>query len=52
MKLILVRHAEAVDLGTDGVASDFDRPLTDLGRRQAAGLATALKAGEFTRTRS
>jgi phosphohistidine phosphatase len=44
MKLILVRHAEAVELGADGVATDFDRPLTELGRRQASALAAALKA--------
>lgn len=44
MKLILVRHAEAVELGKAGAQTDFERPLTDLGRRQAAALAAALKA--------
>jgi len=44
VKLILVRHAEAVELGQAGATTDFDRPLTDLGRRQAAALAAALKA--------
>jgi phosphohistidine phosphatase len=44
MKLILVRHAEAVAKGDNGVASDFDRPLTENGREQARKLATALLA--------
>lgn len=44
MRLILVRHAEAVPREADGVRSDFDRELTDHGRAQAAALADALKA--------
>jgi phosphohistidine phosphatase len=44
MRLILVRHAEAVSREADGVRSDFDRPLTDHGRAQALTLATTLKA--------
>ena len=42
MKLILVRHAEAVALGEAGAATDFDRPLTETGRHQAEALAKAL----------
>lgn len=45
MRLLLVRHAEAVVLGEAGSTCDFDRPLTDLGRKQAAALAAAL--GKF-----
>ena len=46
MKLILVRHAEAVPIGFAGVQTDFDRFLTDLGKRQSLALAEALhKAG-------
>lgn len=44
MKLILVRHAEAVPLPLDGIASDFHRPLTDHGKLQAAALAKALES--------
>jgi phosphohistidine phosphatase len=44
MRLLLVRHAEALPLGTEGIADDFHRPLTDLGRKQAGDLAAALKA--------
>lgn len=42
MKLILVRHAEAVVLGEAGAATDYDRPLTERGTTQAFGLAKAL----------
>jgi phosphohistidine phosphatase len=44
VKVILVRHAEAVEQGKDGAVTDFNRPLTDLGREQAAKLAEALRA--------
>jgi phosphohistidine phosphatase len=44
MQLVLVRHAEAYPLGEQGATSDFDRPLTDLGRRQATALAAAFQA--------
>lgn len=44
MRLILVRHAEAVDIGTDGVSRDFDRFLTARGRDQASALAATLTA--------
>jgi phosphohistidine phosphatase len=46
MKLILVRHAEAVPLGFAGIHTDSERYLTDLGKRQSLALAEALqKAG-------
>jgi phosphohistidine phosphatase len=48
MKLILVRHAEAVPLGFAGVNSDSDRFLTDLGKRQALALADAFKKAGVT----
>ena len=44
MRLLLVRHAEAVKQGESGVNTDFDRHLTDLGRAQARALADALAA--------
>ena len=44
MDIYLIRHSEAVELGTDGITSDFDRPLTDAGRTHSQRLATALPA--------
>ncbi|QEL19670.1 SixA phosphatase family protein [Limnoglobus roseus] len=44
MRLLLVRHAEAVPLAGDGISSDFHRPLTDFGKAQAAALGEALRA--------
>jgi phosphohistidine phosphatase SixA len=48
MKLILVRHAEAVPVGFADVATDSDRFLSDLGKRQALALADALKKAGVT----
>lgn len=44
MQLILVRHAEAADIGQQGATTDFDRPLTPRGHQQARALAAALAA--------
>jgi phosphohistidine phosphatase len=41
MLLYLIRHAEAVELGSPGATRDFDRPLTPHGRDQARALADA-----------
>ncbi|MDY3560062.1 histidine phosphatase family protein [Gemmata sp. JC673] len=41
MILYLVRHAEAVELGTPGAASDFDRFLTPNGNAQTLAMAQA-----------
>ena len=43
MMLYLMRHAEAVELGTAGITRDADRPLTDKGRRQAKRMGILLK---------
>jgi phosphohistidine phosphatase len=48
MRMILVRHAEAVAKGENGVAKDFDRPLTEHGREQARKLALAFVAHGVT----
>src|SRR5688572_28340769 len=41
MLLYVIRHAEAVELGSPGAARDFDRALTAHGRAQARALAEA-----------
>jgi phosphohistidine phosphatase len=41
MLLYLIRHAEAVELGSPGAARDFDRALTPHGRDQTRALAGA-----------
>ena len=42
MDLYLIRHADSPALADAGVASDFDRPLSDAGRAQCQALAAAL----------
>jgi phosphohistidine phosphatase len=43
MHLYLIRHAEAVPLGVNGVSKDEDRPLTDKGRESCRAVALALR---------
>lgn len=43
MILYAIRHAEAVELGQNGVSRDEDRPLTELGQVQCRQLATILR---------
>ncbi|HEY8170660.1 MAG TPA: histidine phosphatase family protein, partial [Candidatus Limnocylindria bacterium] len=47
LDVLLVRHAEAIPIGTPGIADD-DRPLTDAGREAAAELAYELDGYELT----
>src|SRR5262245_28959305 len=42
MQLYVIRHAEAVDVGSNGVDSDEERPLTERGREQCRVVALAL----------
>ncbi len=42
MDLYLVRHAEAIPLGEQGITCDDDRPLTAKGEQQARDLAKAM----------
>jgi phosphohistidine phosphatase len=42
MLLILIRHAQAVPVGEEGVTDDFHRHLTPFGRRQAEAVARHL----------
>ncbi len=46
MWLYLIRHAEAVPMG-GGIRRDFDRPLTEAGRRDAQALARSLQRRSF-----
>jgi phosphohistidine phosphatase len=43
MNLYLVRHADALPVGEQGVTADADRPLSERGRQQAHLLAQGLK---------
>jgi len=43
MHLLLIRHAEAVPLGEEGIAIDEARPLTAAGREQARLLSLTLQ---------
>jgi phosphohistidine phosphatase len=43
MQLYVIRHAEAINVGTNGVDTDVERPLTDKGREQCRVVATALR---------
>jgi phosphohistidine phosphatase len=43
MELYLIRHAEALPVGHDGVADDDRRPLTEAGRAHVRGVAEALQ---------
>ena len=47
LDVLLVRHAEPMPVGTEGV-DDNDRPLTEAGRAAAAELAAELDGWEFT----
>jgi phosphohistidine phosphatase len=44
MKIYLIRHSNAVDLGTPGYEDDSLRPLTEKGRDKMKDIASALKA--------
>ncbi len=44
MELYLIRHAEALDLGVQGITTDEERPLSEKGKRQAKAAARALQA--------
>ena len=43
MHLYLLRHAAAVPLGVNGIATDAERPLTENGRQQCRAVALALR---------
>jgi phosphohistidine phosphatase len=43
MDLYIIRHAEALPLGADGIEDDADRPLTPAGQARSGPLAAALQ---------
>ncbi len=43
MTLYLLRHAEAMNVGENGITRDSDRPLTERGRRQAIRVGNVLQ---------
>jgi len=47
LDVLLVRHAEPIPVGSEGIADD-DRPLTEAGRAAAAELATELDEYQVT----
>ncbi len=46
-RVLIVRHADALPLGENGIETDFDRPLSDLGFEQARSLAAGLTERGF-----
>lgn len=43
MHVYVIRHADAVPLGEQGITEDEQRPLTEAGRRQCRSLVIALR---------
>ena len=43
MELYLIRHADAAPVGTHGIRDDAERPLTDIGHKQARDLGDGLR---------
>ncbi len=43
MDIYLIRHADAVPQGENGISTDEERPLSDLGWKQASNLGLAFK---------
>ncbi len=43
MKLYLIRHAEALELGERGITNDEERPLSEKGETQAEAMAHAFR---------
>lgn len=44
MRVYIVRHGIALNVGEQGIARDFDRPLSDIGREKTRAAARGLKA--------
>lgn len=44
MRLYIVRHGIALNVGEQGVTRDYDRPLSEAGREKARAAAEGLKA--------
>ena len=48
MDLYLLRHADAIPAGERGVTEDSERPLSDVGEKQATALGKGLRAHGLT----
>src|SRR5688500_3163060 len=48
MELYLIRHADALALGERGITDDADRPLSEVGEKQARALGNALQRHGLT----
>ena len=48
MDIYIIRHADALPVGENGIQCDEDRPLSETGFKQAATLANALKKRGLT----
>lgn len=44
MRLYIVRHGIALNVGEQGITRDFDRPLSEIGREKTRAAARGLKA--------
>ncbi len=48
MELYLIRHADAAPAGTQGIRDDAERPLTDIGHKQARDVGDGLRKRDIT----
>ncbi|NBR05795.1 MAG: hypothetical protein EBT92_08485 [Planctomycetes bacterium] len=47
MKLLIIRHADALDMDGNSIRTDFDRPLSEKGVKQAIRLKKSLEKAEL-----
>jgi len=47
MKLLIIRHADALDTDGNSIRTDFERPLSEKGIKQAIRLKKSLEAAEL-----
>jgi phosphohistidine phosphatase len=47
MDLYLIRHGDAVPLGEQGIEDDAERPLTEIGHKQARDVGKGLRARDI-----
>ena len=47
MKILVIRHADALDTNGNSIRTDFDRPLSEKGIKQAIRLKKGLLKADF-----